>query len=96
MKKKHDVPPFEVNRNRSVPFYKKFLGIPQERRNGQLAEGFAATTADGYTILDTDRLVGSKKFRDLAQQLDAFKLDSSASSNGNLSNTPKEDSSELA
>ena len=88
--KKRDQTVFEVKGNGTVPFYKKLLGIPPYHRNGHEPDTFAETTADGYTVLDTDKLVGSKKFKNLAEQIEAMKLDAISNRNGDSPHTPQE------
>jgi hypothetical protein len=57
---------------RYVPWLRRLLGIPTGPRYGQ--ETFATTNSQGYTVLDTDKLLASEKFQKTADRLKAKKI----------------------
>jgi hypothetical protein len=56
-----------------VSLRRKLLGIPTEPRDGQ--ETFATTNYQGYTVLDTEKLLASEKFQKTTDRLKAFAAD---------------------
>ena len=76
---------------RRVPLLKKLFGIPVEHHGHQ--ECFAETNADGYTILDAEKLVGSEKFQQLSRNIETFAIKHNIAVNGHQT-VPPGDSSE--
>lgn len=54
---------------RYAPWFKKVLGVPVDEPE-QPGEVMGRETADGYTILDTDKLADSTRFQQLKAKLE--------------------------